>query len=198
MKKTILVLVAEHYSGKTTFSEIAQKLYPDDCSVYQARSIIEKSLKSQSIEITRKNIRDEGQRLSKILNEEGCDSLSASIMEQIKSSSRNLHIIDSVYHPHKIINWRKWCEQRNYQIIELAITISFEKRLLLAQKRHSDFSVEDLLNTDMLERTNDPQGQQIDECIIMATEKISNDSDYDEYISLITEFLKSNFKSYTL
>jgi hypothetical protein len=155
-------------------------------------------LKSQNIEITRKNIRDEGRRLSKILNEEGYDTLSASFVEQIKSDNRNLHIIDSVYHPHKIINWRKWCEQRNYQIIEIAITISFEKRLLLAQKKQSNFSVEDLQNIDMLERTNDPQGQQIDECIMMATEKISNDSDYNEYVSRITEFLKVIVKSYTL
>lgn len=192
MKKSIVVLTAEHYSGKTTFTEIAQKIYPNECQIHQARPVIEESLRFQNIEINRKNIRDQSQRLLEISTEEGYDSISVSFMEKIDSSDRNLHVIDSVYHPCQIRNWRKWCIQKKYQVIEVAIIASFEKRLFLAQKRHKDFSKEDLCLVDELERTGKINGQQVDECITMATSKIFNNSSYDQYVRDIEIFLRGD------
>ena len=192
MKKSIIVVTSEHYSGKTTFTKIARERYDDDCQVYQGRAFLEDLLNKKGIPITRESVRNEGQRTIEdgvINNVPGI--LSLDFMSKIDSSFSRFHIIDSVYHPIQIPQWKTFANNRGYFIYVVAIQCDAEQRLFNARIRHESFSEQDLAEVDALERTNIPNGQRIDVCMEMADIEIFNNSTLEHFVSNIKKFFTS-------
>lgn len=186
----LIVLTSDHYTGKTFLSQIMGILleeYGFGYSVHVAREIIDQMLRDSGLGITRENIVNYGQLASDHSILTGRPGFIAqngmnNILKALEAKqTHHVHLVESVYHPHDVVFWRKFGLDNGLQTEVLTIDCPHEIRVQNASRRHPSLSLkeieEEIARVDRAERTGVPGHQQLDECIRMADYAVANDGD---------------------
>ncbi len=133
-------------------------------------------LKERGIEITRKNLQDEG---NKLREKEGGDALTKRIKKKIKSKKYNDFIVDSIRNPAEVKSLR---ELKNFFLV--VVDAPQKKRFKRIKERNRENDPQtwgDFVKVDKRDQEEDNEnGQQVKKCMEMADFKLINDGSLEE------------------
>jgi len=209
MKKTIILITGKHYSGKGYVCNLFRS-YLDKLSISHhtdsAREIIGEFIKDiqnsplgskYPLEENSHTIRAVGQLMTITKEKEsGLPLITARKIAKIKANQKDVSIVDSIWHPHLVSNWKNLSPEFN--VIILAITASDEERYQGFLER--DSSSEPIEKTPEFFHARDAQEDQpnmalapcVTKCIEMADITIVNSRKVD-MVSIVEKELSSIF-----
>jgi dephospho-CoA kinase len=177
MKKQLIGLTGTNGSGKGEAAEFFKKKGYDYVSL---SDIIREELKKDKLDITRDNLIKKGNYLRETF---GPDILAKRAVDKIKNSA----VIDSIRNPSEVEYLKR---KKNF--ILLAVDAPVEIRYQRVKKRGRDESAESLeqfINKENQEKTNNITGQQLQTCLQMADYKITNEGNLEDLYRKLEVYL---------
>jgi len=172
----IIGLTGTNGAGKGEAAAFFQK---KGFTCFSLSDLIREELESEGLESTRDNLIKKGNDLRQAF---GPDILARRVMARVKERA----VIDSIRNPEEI---RFLKAQKNFTL--LAINAPAELRFERVRKRgriESASTLEDFINKEAEEMTQDKMGQQLHICLEMADWTIVNDGSLDSFYSKLEKF----------
>jgi len=185
MDKKVIAVVGPIASGKGALIKLLEEKGYTKISL---SDVVREKAKEWSLEFTRKNLQDVGDKLRKNF---GPAFLAELITHTIKKNPEKKYVIDSVRNPAELAYLKK-----QLQAFVIGITASPEKRFELMKKRGSAWDPktwEDFVKSEERDRGIGQAdfGQQVEKCLQMADMVIDNNCSFEEFQTNLRYFLKN-------
>ena len=181
-KRRLVGLTGKNAAGK---GEVARLLQTQGFEYHSLSDILRLEAQKLNLAPSRENLIRLGQELRQ---KNGPGALAAMTIPLLKNQD---YVIDSIRSPAEIEILRK-----TGSFLLLGIDASIEVRFERALKRgrnENALTLDEFKKMEDLERSNDPNRQQLDHCLSMVDEMILNDSGLEELKKRITAILKAHY-----
>lgn len=183
MGKKVIAVVGPIASGKGALIKLLEEKGYTKISL---SDVVREKAKEWSLEFTRKNLQDVGDKLRKNF---GASFLAELVAHAIKKNSDKKYVIDSVRNPAEVAYLKK-----HLNAFIIGITASPEKRFELMKARGSEWDPktwEEFKEQEERDRGvgQVAYGQQVQKCLDMADMVLDNNCNYEEFKTNLTYFL---------
>ena len=185
MDKKVIAVVGPIASGKGALINLLEEKGYTKISL---SDVVREKAKEWSVEFTRKNLQDVGDKLRKSF---GGSFLAEIIVHTINNHSDKKYVIDSVRNPAELSYLKK-----HLHVFTIGITASPQKRFELMKARGSEWDPktwEEFKKQEERDRGfgQEAYGQQVEKCLQMADIVIDNNGNFAEFQTNLRYFLKT-------